>query len=50
MHDLKDYRESWWTKEVIYGITWNHVILGVIVFILIISYDSLDWNWVFGLR
>lgn len=50
MNDLKNYRENWWNKEVIWGVTWNHIILGVIVFILIISYDSLDWDRVFGLR
>ena len=47
--DLKDYRQNWWDKKVILGITWNHVILAMII-TMIIAYAPTDWNWVFGLR
>ena len=50
MNDLKDYHQNWWDRKVVLGITWNHLILAMVVLALIIGYSTLDGNWVSGLR
>ena len=48
--DLKDFHQNWWDKKVVPGVTWNYLILAGIGIALILAYNSLDWDWVSGLR
>ena len=48
--DMKGRRKNWWHEKAVAEVTWNHLILAMIVLALVISYASLDGNWVYGLR
>ena len=48
--DLKSRQKNWWHEKMVTEVTWNHLILAMIVLALIIGYSTLDGNWVYGLR
>ncbi len=50
MHDLKDFHQNWWDRKVILGITWNHIIVAMVGIALFMTYNSLDWDRILGIR
>ena len=48
--DLKSRRKDWWREKALSEVTWNHLILAMVILAIVIACASLDGNRVFGLR
>ncbi len=47
---MRQKHDEWWKRKLIGRITWNQVILAVILIWVVLIYANTNWNWVFGLR